>query len=291
MAREEVISMSIMSGTKFMVAIGGTAVLTAGFVLQSALPRVAVGEGPPRDVAVVQAGSFESKEPAPEITISGGSAADPASNGRQTSDGPFVQQTPQDPTKATVEPAIGVGFVDMKHRMPSELKVLDKLESDTHVEMVDTTIGEMREWLQQYHEISIIIDHQALADLGLTTDSPVPDINLRGIRLRDALDIILTQLQLAYVLRNGVLWITSSETAATTLETHVYKLDRSLGASAKELAENILPKMVDSDSWENVGGASSIAVYKDGIIVSAPMQTHWRIKDLLEQIGREARSK
>ena len=71
------------------------------------------------------------------------------------------------------------------------------------------------------HGIEIQIDHRALEDIGIGSDTPITR-NLKGITLRSALRLMLKEMDLTYVVRDEVLQITTPEEAESELTTKVY---------------------------------------------------------------------
>src|SRR5690606_2849097 len=88
----------------------------------------------------------------------------------------------------------------------------------------ETPMSEVIGVLRDDYEIEIQLDAQALDDRGLTEEDTVT-VNLRNIRLDSALDLMLKQHDLTYIIRNEVLLITSQDEAAATLETRAYPAD------------------------------------------------------------------
>ena len=67
--------------------------------------------------------------------------------------------------------------------------------------------------MRETYQIPIIIDQRALDDSGMGSDRPVT-ISLRGISLRSVLKLMLSELDLTYVVHDPVLKITTPEGAA-----------------------------------------------------------------------------
>jgi hypothetical protein len=63
-----------------------------------------------------------------------------------------------------------------------------------------------------------------LDDVGIAADTPVR-MQLEDIPLRSALHVALQELGLAYVIREGILFITTVEDAHTVLSTKVYDVN------------------------------------------------------------------
>ncbi len=111
--------------------------------------------------------------------------------------------------------------VDLKQRGGAEEKIREALEENTNFEFIETRLSEVVDYLRDLHDIEIQIDQKALDDVGIGTDTPVTR-NLKGIRLRSALRLMLRELDLTYVIRDEVLLITTPEEVENLLTTKVY---------------------------------------------------------------------
>jgi hypothetical protein len=111
--------------------------------------------------------------------------------------------------------------VDLAQSGPAEERILSALDEPTELEFIETPLSDVIEYLKDRHKIEIQIDKKALEDAGVTSDTPVT-WNLRGIKLKSALKLMLGELELTYVIENEVLSITTSEEANSTLKTKVY---------------------------------------------------------------------
>ena len=91
---------------------------------------------------------------------------------------------------------------------PAEPKIWAALNEETAFHFADKPLSDVIEYLQQRHQINIQLDYKALSDAGIGSDIPISR-SLKGITLRSALRLLLDELDLTYVVRNGVLMITS----------------------------------------------------------------------------------
>jgi hypothetical protein len=111
--------------------------------------------------------------------------------------------------------------VDLKKQSTAEIKIRKALDEPTSLEFVETPLTDVIDYLKDLHGIEIQIDNKALEDGGAGTDTPVTK-NLRGISLRSALRLMLGPMDLAYVIKDEVLLITTKEKADAELVTKVY---------------------------------------------------------------------
>lgn len=98
---------------------------------------------------------------------------------------------------------------------PNETKIRAALGEKTELDFADRPLEDVIEYLQQRHEINIQLDNKALADAGVGTDVPITR-SIKGITLRSALNLLLGELDLTYLVQNGVLMITTKTEAYRT---------------------------------------------------------------------------
>ena len=111
--------------------------------------------------------------------------------------------------------------VDLTQHGPNESKILAALEEPTELDFEDTPLKDVVDYLKTRHAIEIQLDEKALTDAGVGSDTPVTR-NIKGITLRSALKLVLSELDLTYLIRNEVLMITSKTEAENYLSMRVY---------------------------------------------------------------------
>ena len=99
---------------------------------------------------------------------------------------------------------------------PSEITILAALDEKTDLDFTELPLTDVIDYLKQRHGIEIQLDHKALTDAGVGTDTPVTR-QIKGITLRSALKLLLSEFDLTYVVQNGVLMVTSTTKARSTL--------------------------------------------------------------------------
>ena len=111
--------------------------------------------------------------------------------------------------------------VSLDESNPAEKEILKQLEQPTVLELIETPLADVIDYLKDYHKIEIQLDTKALDDAGLDTSSPITR-NIRGISLKSALRLMLKELDLTYLIDNEVLLITTQDEAGQRLSTKVY---------------------------------------------------------------------
>jgi hypothetical protein len=137
-------------------------------------------------------------------------------------------------TAQSAELPPGKKAIDMK----SVDKILKALDETTELEFVETPLTDVVDAFKQRHKIEIQLDTKALTSANVALDTPITR-RMMAVTLRSALRMVLRDLDLAYVLEDEVLLITTKEVEATTLTTKIYPV------------RDLLPKSKQAD-----GGAA-----------------------------------
>jgi uncharacterized membrane protein YgcG len=112
--------------------------------------------------------------------------------------------------------------VDLAKQGSKEEKVYKALNEDTTLEFVDTPLKDVIAFLADQHDITIVLTKK-IEDAGVQPDQPVTK-NLKQISLRSALRLLLSDLNLTYMVKDEVLKITTVEDAQSpeNMSTKVY---------------------------------------------------------------------
>lgn len=93
---------------------------------------------------------------------------------------------------------------------PMETRIWAALDEKTELDFSDQPLSDVIDYLKQRHEIEIQLDNKALTDAGVAYNTPITRA-VKGITLRSGLNLLLSDLDLTYVVDNGILSITTSE--------------------------------------------------------------------------------
>ncbi len=165
-----------------------------------------------------------------------------------------------------------------KDQPASVQRIEAALESPTQLEFVDTPLADALEYVAQQNQITILIDDIALSDVGVPTDEPI-NLIISDVKLESALNLILRNLGLDYIIRDEVLTITTEEVAEGNVDTRVYDIRQLSQISPPELAELIQQTASAPMHCTPIDGA---------IVVTHNQRGHRQIVDLLEQLLRHA---
>lgn len=121
--------------------------------------------------------------------------------------------------------------------------------------------------------------------------------SIKDVTLRAALSLMLAEHDLAYVVRDEVLLITTKAKAASMFETHLYNVrdlvvpenDPSEGTDLDALSDAIR-QTINPPSWDKAGGAGSIAPYSNNgmyaLIVVQTYDGHEQVENLLSELRK-----
>jgi hypothetical protein len=199
------------------------------------------------------------------------------------------QNSASQPTAAKATPAteradVGKSTAKSVERIQS---ALDGRLKDTGLDFTDTPLEQIVKSLQDEYNIPIQLDLPALSDAGLNAQQSV-SIDLHDISLKSALQIMLRQHHLTYVIQNEALTITTPEQAETCLVTRVYDVrdvPSGSGDDIHSLVDAII-SCVATESWAAKGGGQAqIRPLKPGVLVVSQTQAvHEQIGNLLDAL-------
>jgi len=174
---------------------------------------------------------------------------------------------------------------------PTQQRIHAALDDKTTVNFNDTPLIDGIQFLAKQHDINIAIDVPALEESGITTDEPI-NVVLSGISLRSALQIVLTNLQLDYVVRNEVLRITTLERAGASYATRVYPVSDLVSRENDETWDELVDALhaTAGTKWateKNPGGSVAVVRKAGCVVVSQTDRGHDEVVELLESL-REA---
>ena len=159
-----------------------------------------------------------------------------------------------------------------------------KLEQKGVFEFIDIPLRECIRSLAAKFELKMIIREADLEDIGLTANEPIT-LSLVDITLGDALNELLSSLDLTYTLTGGLVAITSEEAAEERLLSRIYWLEGT--GLTHQQAGTIIQATVKPDVWQNVGGPSSISVFinpRAGLVISTTYGCHKEIERIMDTV-------
>ncbi|MGB7345911.1 MAG: hypothetical protein WBD20_16965 [Pirellulaceae bacterium] len=172
------------------------------------------------------------------------------------------------------------------------VKIAAAMDKKLAIDFDDTPLDEAIAKLSDETGIDMVVDRRALEEIGLTPDTPVT-CSLKSVSLRSALRLMLRELDLTYHIRDEVLEITTIEACEQNLVNRVYFLEAT-GFAIGDFQNviNVLQSTIAPDTWEALGGPSTIAPLTQGqrsrpaILVSTTSDVHNQIADLLKAMRK-----
>jgi hypothetical protein len=230
---------------------------------------------------------------------------------------------PEKPLDAAKPAAKAAPAAAPKPLVGGERAILKALKEPTSLEFVESPLEEVVDYLQQKHGIPIVFDRIELSNMGIDPDTSPVTRHLSGISLGSALDLILDNLQLKWVIDRGDLLITSatradSEEFLVTKVYDVFDLVVPVGAPDYPYWHGSLPcshpdedphvrvpfgvqrarygdfdwdslidlikQTVEPNSWGSSGGQSDIAAFDVSLVISQTRRVHSEIAALLADL-------
>jgi hypothetical protein len=156
---------------------------------------------------------------------------------------------------------------------------------DFHNTQLDDAIAQ----LSTRYGVPMQLDNKGLADAAVDQKAPVTR-SVRGVSLRGALDLILEEFDLTWVIQDEVVKITSKEKADEILTTKIYPVSDLIGVGHNwGPLMNLITNTIQPDSWDDNGGPGSIQPFAVGdlLVISQKQDVHEEIAVLLVMIRRE----
>lgn len=171
------------------------------------------------------------------------------------------------------------------------LELRDKLKSNVSVNFADTPLETAIDELAKSAGSDIRLDRAALRDARIREREPVT-LKLTERKLATVLEALVLDLELTWILRDGVLWMTTPDVAETFLRTAVYDV-RDLCRNEDEALAlvNAIISQADPESWDENGGVGLVNSAKPGtLVVTHQEQVHQLVLALLETYRTALRS-
>lgn len=166
---------------------------------------------------------------------------------------------------------------------PQHLVLREKLDESVTVNFDDMPLDSAISELGSKLDIDIRLDVQALRDIRVRERQPVT-LKLTDRSLKTVLQALVIDYELTWILRDGVLWITSLEEAEAFMKTAVYDVrDLCRDEVESRALEEAVTTQTSADSWDEVGGPGSIEFAQPGTLVILNQETvHLDVLKLLE---------
>lgn len=174
-------------------------------------------------------------------------------------------------------------------------KIHYALQDPTAMDFTETPLQDAIDYLKDLHNIPIQLDTRALEDAGVGSDTPVT-FHSANVGLAPAMRLLLAPLQLAAVVKDDVLLITTVDVIQNEYALRVYDVRDLVEQGDKSLPET-LRKLIDPPSVtvpkpDSPGAAQQAPVvvenqqvqflaYRNLLLVRASLSDHERLEQLL----------
>ena len=171
----------------------------------------------------------------------------------------------------------------------AERRIEALLDQTVDVDWQERTLREgLKELLAQHGIQPIAFDGAAIDEAGARVDDPCT-LALSGVPLRQVLRRALDEKGLSWIIEDGLLVITSDDLADNALTHRLYRLPGTLQAHMPGSADAVidtLQEIVQTYSWDEMGGPGSIEAVPGGIAVQQTPYAHKELAAALASIGR-----
>ncbi len=174
------------------------------------------------------------------------------------------------------------------------------LEKRGGFDFVQMPLSDAMAFIQDAHELQIQLDTRALEEAGVGSDTPI-NLKAEGIPVRSALRLLLDDHDLSYIIREGLLLITTEDKAAMEFVTRTYPVGdlvpetpvesipgggRGKPRTGYETLVEAITSTIYPQSWQELGGAASIVPVpvSRSLVISQTRDAHDEVLELLRSL-------
>ncbi len=174
---------------------------------------------------------------------------------------------------------------------PQHLALRQRLLENVDVNFEDTPLEAAIDQLAELADIDIRLDVPALRAANVREREPIR-LKLAQRKLATVLQAVVLDLELTWIMRDGVLWITTPDEAESFAKTAVYDVrDLCRDNNESDALINAILSQTAPASWDEVGGPGTIDSPKPGtLVISHEERIHDEVLSLLETYRTALRS-
>jgi hypothetical protein len=170
-------------------------------------------------------------------------------------------------------------------RQKAETAILSALDEVVELNFVEAPLNDVVSYFADKAEVPIRMELKKLEEASVSADTPVTFLS-KTLPLNDALSLILEPLELDWIIKKGVVTITTREEASQFLTTQVYPVRDLIKKGQSPWGEElttVITTDIDTSSWDRAGGPGRIAVAPSlgVVVVSQTREVHEKIAGLL----------
>jgi hypothetical protein len=165
------------------------------------------------------------------------------------------------------------------------------LRRPVKVEFADTPLSDVADFFAAKFDINVQLDAKGLQDAAVDSAAPVTISLRKPVSVEAALQLILENFDLTFVVQDEVLKITSKEKADEILTTKVYAvgdlLDRGPRRNYNDGLIETITSTIQPDSWDDNGGPGSISRVVSTLVIAQKWDVHKELRDLFAMLRAE----
>jgi hypothetical protein len=189
---------------------------------------------------------------------------------------PPAKPNPKPDAPVAKPPMAAVPPVDVQARLRDPIP---------EIELPEMPLVQAIDVLRSMSTLPISFDPDALQELGVSLRDSA-SVKLSATTVGDALDAIVSRQNLAFVVQDGQVLITSPEPHRTAMKEIRYTVADLTGrdpGSAAELA-GMIQKLVVPESWQSNGGRGTVETSGDALVVRQAPSVHYHILVFCEKL-------
>lgn len=177
-----------------------------------------------------------------------------------------------------------------------EKRILAALEKRTSVELQELPLRDAADYLSKTVGVTVALDRRAMEDASIPPDVPV-SIAMKDVPARTILNRLLADVPLTWIVRDGVLLITTQDQAKSneSLTIRVYDVADlaglgGIGSTDVDPLISLITSTIAPTTWDTVGGPGSIASYTTpgicSLVFSQSFEVHEQVEALLAELRK-----
>lgn len=222
---------------------------------------------------------------------SGTAASDPANNAQEQN---AVSSSDSDEiaarkklAQAILDGRIPINQIPVQSDEPNG-KIFAALDNKVSVSFKDKPLFSVLEKIATDSKIRAWVNTPELDLQGIPSNTRVT-LEAGNVELRKVLERMLEPLRLTFTVHNGVLQVTTKDSADSILINRVVLVPKELANDTFSVL-NAIQQTVRPDTWLAAGGNSSILPLENLLVIRAPLPTQYAVQDLLAEMLKKKTS-